>query len=249
MNKQLSIASGSFYDAEVLATDVKYLQGRMPYLGQTIEMDDGRKFVYVSSVTALTIGQLAGTDSAALAAVLENACTAAAIGATQITVATTGATMFGGAAGVLAADAMKDGFIGFGQHTAAGAMYKVKSNTAGTATASVTFTLYDPLHTAIDTTTDIFLVAPMHRKVIVNTASTNPTGVCLRTITGTSEYFFWVQTWGPAMVVGTGTVGLPVEAQAAGAVKVQTENDEINLVGTCLVTSAVTQVPVYLRIS
>lgn len=243
MNKQLNVISGGIYDAIIDSTDEKYLESRIPALGQVVEFDDGRKFRYVSSEADLTVGSVVAMATC-LATALDNSCTAAAAGSLTVTIATTGSAFFGGSAGVLAANRLAEGYLVISDGAGAGYSYKIKSHTAGTSAVSVTFTLYDPLVVAITTASDVFFVGPKYRKVVEGTATLKAIGSCMRAVTGTTdtkEYFFWAQTKGPACVEGTSTVGVPVACAASGAVADTAEAGSgayDQVVGVALVTSS-----------
>lgn len=200
--------SGSHLDASVNSTGQKYKWGRLPYVGQKLRYDDGREFVFCSTAVDVLAGQLVSTATAQ-AATFDNLCTAAAIGSTTLTVNTTGVAFFGGSAGVIAANRLAGGYIVMNDDAGEGYTYRIKSHTAGTASASVTFTLYDPLVVAATVASDIFIVGPRYDQVVLATTALPPVGVaCVDALAATSTYveYFWAQTKGIAGVyVTTGT--------------------------------------------
>lgn len=253
---QKDVISGSVYDAAVFATDTKMLSGRAPKLGQQVSFGDGRKFVFCMTTEVLAAGNLVGTATA-LATPIDDKCTAAAIGATEVTISLSGIQLYGATAGVVAKDALAGGYLVINDSTGAGYQYRIKSNTASTAgTASTTVTLYDGLVVAISATTDIFLIGPRYM-VSAGTATLPPVGVAMVATTGAAAAtpaYFWVQTAGIAAVTcTTGTsiaIGKTVAADASAGVKIAGAVTDI-LVGVSLGTdtagSGVT-IPVQLTI-
>ncbi len=237
MNRQfLGQTAGSIFDAELLLTDAKGKEGRMPQIGDYKDFDDGRRFRYVSSKTALTASE---PVSVATCADSELACTAAAIGATEVTVTTLATAMFGGSAGVIAVDRLSGGYLACQDDAGEGYLYRIKSNTVGTATASITLTLYDPLKVALTTASDVVLIGPKYREVVAGAAALVPVGVAVVPCTGTSEYFFWVQTRGPAMVASGGTaIGAMQKLGSANVVDAAAADVYTIIVGNALSTAA-----------
>lgn len=237
MNRQfMGQTAGSIYDAAFINTNAKYEMGRMPQLGDFKEFDDGRKFRFVSSKIALTSGE---PVSVATAADAELACTAAAVGATSVELTSTSQAFFGGAAGVLAADRLAGGYLVIQDDTGEGYIYRIKSNTAGTALVKVTVTLYDPLVVAVDATSDVVVIGPKYRLVVAGAAALVPVGVATVAVAGTDEYYFWVQTKGPAAVNSGGTsIGAAQKLGTANVVD-QAEADVYTMVvGRALSTAA-----------
>jgi hypothetical protein len=219
-NQQRDIVPGSIYDAPIAATDAKFLQGRVPYLGQRVRFDDGREFVFCSTNADLVAGEVVAFATAQ-ATEIAGGITAAAAGTNQLTIATTGVAFFGGSAGVLAANRLAGGYIALTDDTGEGYIYRIKSHTAGTAAVAMTFTLWDNLKVAVDGTTDCVIVGPKYRAVVEGSASLAPVGVAVVPTTASTdaeEQFFWVQCKGPAACLGAATVGVEVATAASGAV-------------------------------
>jgi hypothetical protein len=239
MNRQfVGQTAGNIYDAELLATDAKGMQGRMPQIGDYKEFDDGRKFRYVSSKIALTAAEPVSMATASDSEVAF--ATAASAGATSVTPVTLATAWFGGGTGVIAADRFAEGYMCINDDAGEGYMYKIKSNTAGTSAVNSTFTLYDPLKVAVDTTTtDVMLIGPKYKCVVAGSAALQAVGVAVVPCTGTSEYYFWAQTKGPAQVLtGSATIGLQ-QVLGSGVVKDAAAADVgLIVVGVALGTSA-----------
>lgn len=230
------------YAAAVAATDVSFEGGRVPSVGDVRAFNDGREFVFCSSEVDIEPGEIAAMASCQVTPI-DNSCTAAAIGATEVTIDTTGVAMFGGSAGVIAADRLAGGYLMIQDDAGEGNHYRIKSNTAGTASASITLTLYDRLKVALTTASDVVLVGPRYRKVVLGTATLQPVGVAMTQVTAATdgeEQFFWAQTKGPGVVyVKTGTslaVGKTAAAGADGGIVVGAGSGTEIPVGVCLAT-------------
>lgn len=221
-NVQKDIVSGSPYDAAFYPTSAKYKEGRMPHVGQKVSFRDGREYVFCSTASVFAAGEIIATATA-LNTVQDGKCTAAAIGATSVTIDTTAMQFFGGSAGVLAANRMSGGYIVVETDAGIGYTYKIKSHAATTSAASGVFTLYDGLVVALTTASDIFFIGPKYDVVIQCTASLAPVGVAVvvtTDATSTNLAYFWAQTKGLGCVlIGTGTsiaIGLEISASASG---------------------------------
>ena len=220
INKQMNLISGNPLDAVVLDTDKKYLEGNVPMIGQKVEFDDGRIFRWCSSNAVQVAGEMVAVATCQ-ATEIAGGCTAAAIGAKEVIVGTTAVTMFGGSAGVLAANRLAGGYLMITDDAGEGYSYRIKSHTAGTALVAITFTLYDGLKVAITTDTDVCLVGQKYRHVVEGATALSAIGAILVPNTGASttvESFFWVQTKGPGIALGAGTVGVELASAASGAV-------------------------------
>ena len=220
-NTQLKAISGSIYDTAVAATSAKALGSRIPFLGQTVEFDDGRKFVYCSTASNFVAGEMVAVATA-LAVEFANKLTAAAIGATSVVLNTTGAAIFGGTNAVWAASALAGGYLMITDDAGEGYSYRIKDNTGSTAAApTTTITLFDPLKVAVTAASDCNLVGAKHRKVVEGAVALSPIGAAVVPTTAATdgvEQFFWVQTKGPAVCLGAATVGVEVASAASGAV-------------------------------
>lgn len=90
-------------------------------------------------------------------------------------------------------------------------IYKILHNTAAVAGGTFTVILKEPLEQAIDAASVVSLYRNPYDDVrLLEGAGTHPlwastVGIPLRDIQ--SGYYFWVQTWGPAVGVGVGDIG------------------------------------------
>ena len=160
-------------------------------LGFRVALSDGRVFHYAENASStLAPGKLIG--SPLTFAERENTITVAAPQfATQVTYT---------ASGTITANQYQDGFLCVADGAGEGMQYKIKSHPAIASAATGIITLYDGIITALDTTSDVMLIPSLYKDVFLNP------NVVLKTlgvppIPVTADYFFWVQTWGQAMVL------------------------------------------------
>lgn len=169
-----------------------------------------RKFRYASNSTAaalaiarMTTGTTVVTGHKTCPVVL------AAIGTTTPTFTLSVAT-------AAAANLYADGYVWVSAGTGIGQTYKVKSHAAWAASTSTTMSceFYDPLVTALDTTSRLGFYKNPWRDVVVYPATnpTNmPTGATLFTVTistTTTTYYFWAQTGGLCALYTGATYGI-----------------------------------------
>ena len=177
--------------------------------------EDGRRFRYVknNATNAMVAGELqqaeaedTGEQSLAVAA--------AAVGSKTVTTTDTV---------TVTANEYADGYlIGTAEGgTGNGIAYKIKSHPAATS-AVVTFTLYEPLKVAFNTSTQIDVMKNVYDGVIQNPTSASGAiaGVAMTAVP--ASYYAWVQTGGAGVVKadagGAITVGQQIVAsnQTAG---------------------------------
>jgi|TARA_R100001530_G_scaffold49320_1_gene36893 hypothetical protein len=175
-------------------------------IGTRMSFDDGRAFRY-SEVGAADIA--AGAVVQAPAAVGEHdvdlAIATAASGVTEVTV-----TLENEATTL---NQYKDGYLFINDGvTGEGHVYRIKSNPVASGTATCAITLYedDPTVTALTNGTHLagLAVNPYSNVIISPTTVTNVAiGVAPRLLT--TNYYGWIQTWGPAAVLANaaGVVG------------------------------------------
>jgi len=199
--------SGSIYDVYTTASQ-DYKQNRMPRVGQKVEFEDGRKFVFAKAAEALVAGEVAGNAQTAEMVVDGDVGT----GIYVVTVdAQTGVTANQYAGGYLA---ITNASTGKGEN------YRIKSNTATYSTNHVDFTLYDPLLSGL-ADDDTINVSPARYNGVVEGAAGEPAvGVAVAAIAAAG--FGWLQFAGPACVLvttGAGVEdGVAIQAGATGGV-------------------------------
>lgn len=201
-------------------------------LGSRMALPDGRKFVLCKASTAAAIGaghvvQEPATLSASADMDVE-LLAAAAVGATSLTVRL---------ASTVAKDAYEGGYVYINDGDGEGHIYRIKNNTAITASGAAvatTVTLEDGdaltescAISASVTETLVGLVPSPYNNVIVRptTVSGRAVGVTPREVT--AGYYFWAQTWGEAACLVAATVCVAYSAVisdtagTAGAVAVR----------------------------
>tara|TARA_Y100000590_G_scaffold25908_1_gene29238 strand:- start:966 stop:1715 length:750 start_codon:yes stop_codon:yes gene_type:complete len=187
--------------------------GQKHKLGTRMTFDDGRVFRYC---------EVGGSDIAAGAIVqapagvanhdMDLAIATAAAGVTQLTV-----TLGGTAA---TKDQYKDGYIYVNDGTGEGSVYKIKSNAAGDSSGTCVITLDEEDGTVTAVTngnTLVGLAVNPYSNVIISptTVSNIAVGVAPRALT--TNYYGWLQTWGPASVLcnAAGVIGEAVRVGGA----------------------------------
>lgn len=198
-------------------------------LGAYAETADGRGFRYGKAVAATVAGKLyqcTPQDATNYAPPGGLGVSAAAIGATEITLSSSV---------TIAANALAGGYLTAAITPGAGYSYKIKSNTAVSGATGCVITLEDPLVVAFTTNTKVVMVADPWGAVVVmpTTITAAPAGVA-PAIIATGSYG-WFQTHGPCAVLNSGgtAIGLAITPGGAeGAVK--TGATTLDDIGYCL---------------
>jgi hypothetical protein len=160
-------------------------------LGFRVPLSDGRVFRYAENAsTGLAAGKLIGSPM--LFTEIDRLLPA---------VVPQYATQFSYLAnGTITANQYQDGFACVIDGTGEGLQYKIKSHPAIASAATGTITLYDGIITALDLTSDVMLLPSLYKDVLLNPDVVLKT-VGVSPIPVTADYFFWVQTWGQALVL------------------------------------------------
>lgn len=145
-----------------------------------------------------------------------------------------------------------EGYLTVIDGTGEGQVLKIASNAAGADPCLVT--VLDPFHRALSASSKVTVIANPYTAVVKATAPANgaPLGVAPNAVT--ADYYFWLQTGGPAPVkqggsVGTDTapaIGIAVGVSAGeagqGVKAVSTDgtaaNNNSQIIGYCLSSSA-----------
>ena len=169
-------------------------------LGSKLEYGD-RKFRYAQIDSAVTSAGLTLENKLAIANHRDLEVAAASAGAKSITVTLGGGTE-------AAVDYYNEGYIHINDAAGQGQLLKIKDHPQADSEATLVLTLYDPLKTAITTSSKADLIASNYKSI--NTAATTPVGVIVgvSTIAMTANYYGWVQTSGPCSVLTSGAVVL-----------------------------------------
>jgi len=243
-HKMIDPSSGLPLDAVVLETDRKFKEGRVPKVGSKIKTQDGRCFRLCSANEVFVAGEMVAVKTA-LATEFAGKLTAAAAGSTQLVLDLTDVQVYGADAGTITKDKLAGGYIMITDDAGEGYSYPISGNSAvATNGGSTTIDLGEPVKVAVTTDTDCCLVGNKYRSVDEGAVALSPIGACLVPTTGgssTVEAFFWVQTAGPACVLGSATVGVEIASAASGAVADSAESGSggyDRIVGTGLATTA-----------
>jgi hypothetical protein len=171
----------------------------MPF-GAYAESTDGRGFRYCGvgavSTVAGKVYQGIALDATNLQPSGGLAVAAAAIGATQVTL--TGSL-------TIAANLVAGGYLSVDVTPGQGYLYKIASNTAVAAATGCVITLEDPLIVALTTSSKVILIAHPYSAVVVAPATATSVIVGVAPSMITNAQFGWMQTFGPASVLFTGT--------------------------------------------
>lgn len=169
-------------------------------LGTRYRAGDGRVFHYaLAGATALIAGNTqeqapfggASTEIQATEAV----AVAGSVGDTRVYV--TAVTT------VQTADLFEDGWLAIWDATTAGMcyLYPIKGNSALAATGTTSYVdLYDPLHIAITTSDQSFLLVNPYKDLVIAAAAGAGAVVGVAPISVTAAYYFWLATYGPCAV-------------------------------------------------
>jgi len=125
---------------------------------------------------------------------------AAAAAATSVTV-TLGAT-------AATANQYAQGYLHINDVAGQGQLLRIKSNPAADASATLTLTLYDPVVTALTTSSKADLIVCGYNDLVVAPAAETGPVVGVTAMDMTADYFGWVQVQGPCSVLQVGTVVL-----------------------------------------
>jgi len=166
-------------------------------IGTRMQLADGRVFYYfLNGASTLAVGKLC-VSKAAQANHLE--CTAlgtASVGDKSVII-TVGAT-------AVTANEYAEGWVYSNLSDGLGYHYKIKSHTSASSAGNVTVTLYDPIQVATTSSTEwSFRYNPFYAVILQATITHSVCGVPPRAFT--ASYYGWMQTWGPAVVLGMDT--------------------------------------------
>ena len=245
-------STGSPYDDAVDNTSRKFAENRIPSVGAVYyERESQRRFRFLSTEEVFVAAERVAYNPAQVAE-LANLTTAVGVGNTEVTVNTTGVAFYGGSAGVVAANRLSGGYLMITDGPGEGYPYYIKSHTAGTASASITFTLIQPLKVALTATTDVHIVGNPYESVVEGDATKKSIGFAMVPTTGATsslKKYFWAQVSGPGMGLGSGTEHTPLAAAASGAVADSAEAGSgayDQIVGIALAGAADGHVPLWI---
>ena len=182
-------------------------------LGQRAETTDGRAFRYVKVGAANTVAgkvyQSPAEDTTNETLSGGHSVTAAAVGTNTVTL-TDSIT--------LAANVLAGGYLSVNVTPGQGQLYKIKSNTAVTASAGMVITLEDNIRVALTTSSKVIFLPSPYAGIVIEPGSTtgNIVGVAVSVITAGN--YGWVQVYGPTscLFTGTGVAGKAVGSLTGG---------------------------------
>jgi hypothetical protein len=198
-------------------------------LGTKMILPDGRVFRYAKAGgVALNIGTLAQeavvttghTKDLAVAA-------AAAIGATAVTI--TNSTT------AITANMYAEGYLFTNDAAGEGQICTIKSHCAeatGSGSCVITLEDEDALTVALTTLSEVGLRKNLYKDLVV--CPTTLTGIVAGVVpcAVALNYYFWVQTWGPAAILTNGTVIRGLTCVASGTTGGAVDVTPLNSVGT-----------------
>lgn len=182
-------------------------------LGAYIETADGRGFRYskMGSVASVAGKVYQGTplDATNLQPSGGLGVAAQAIGDTSVTISTSI---------TLTANQLAQGYMSVDVTPGQGYLYKIAGNTAVSGATGAVITLDDPIQVALTTSSKVIVAAHPYSGLVIEpgTPTANIAGVAHRVTT--AAYFGWIQTFGPASVLftGTGAAGKAVGSLSGG---------------------------------
>lgn len=231
MNSEVKEGLGWLYDVYT-PTSQEYLLGRLPKVGTTRELQDGRKFVFVCTAVNAVAGQVMAAPASV--AEITSGSVAAIVGDVSLTITRAGTTL----------NQFAGGFITLTDTAGVETTYGIVRNTAASAANLVTLYLDNPLVGAVAPGDDFILTPPKFGAVIINTASTLPVGVAIRPSTaatdGTTNYM-WIQYAGVGGIKITTAAGLTAGKAVMGiaAGSVAAADGTLQQIGVMLPASAV----------
>jgi hypothetical protein len=209
-------------------------------LGTRVQVGD-RVFYYAyAGGVALVAGKIV-SQAAVAAETNKTVEAAAAAGTYSVTVTTVAAQLY-----------LAEGYLCVNDAAGEGLMYKIKNSAANATTATSTdITLYDPIVTALTTSSEVtMLLNPYYDLDLSATITDHIIGI--PPIPVTANYYFWCQTWGPCPGLGTASTAvgsLVVPHTTDGALVIQTAYTS-NIVGSQMVVAVSGEYrPVFLRIT
>lgn len=184
----------------------------MPF-GAYSESTDGRGFRYCGvgavSTVAGKVYQGVALDATNLQPSGGLAVSAAAIGATTVTL--TGTL-------TIASNLLAGGYLSVDVTPGQGYLYRISGNTAVSSAANCVVTLEDPLQVALTTSSKVILVQHPYSAVVIEPGTPTSVIVGVAPYIITNAQYGWMQTFGPASVLftGTGVAGKAVGSLTGG---------------------------------
>ena len=201
-------------------------------LGSTL-IYGSKTFKYAFSGAAIAAGALI-QNAAAVTTHRNLTPTAASAAATTVTV-----TLGGTNAATL--NQYKNGYLHVNDVAGQRQLLKIASNPAANASASCVITLFDPVVTAITTSSKIDLIQNPYIDVVIAPTAETGSVVGVSPIAIADDRYFWAQTSGPASVITDGTIVLGHTVNRsdnlAGAVEAKADASLLQHVGSVMVVN------------
>ena len=174
-------------------------------LGTRMELPDGRVFRYAKAGgVALDIGKLMAAAVVTTGHIKDLAVAAtAAIGDTSLTITN--------ASTAITENQYAEGYVFFNTAAGQGQICTIRSHPAETTTSgSCVLRLEDEdaLTVALTTSSKVGLRKNVYKDVIVSPTTITGIPIGVTPIAVTLNYYFWIQTWGPAAVLTNGVLVL-----------------------------------------
>tara|TARA_R110002020_G_scaffold201752_3_gene404553 strand:+ start:8096 stop:8851 length:756 start_codon:yes stop_codon:yes gene_type:complete len=189
--------------------------GQKHKLGTRMELPDGRIYRY---------SEIGGSDIAAGAVVQAAAGVAAHDQDLVVSAASAGATSVTLSGSLtITKDQYKDGYMHINSGTGrAGQVYRIKSNTAVSSATGCVLTLdeEDGLETALTAgsgNTEVGLAVNTYSNVIISPTTVTNVAIGVAPAILTSDYYGWIQTWGPASVLANAAGVIGEHVRVGGA--------------------------------
>jgi hypothetical protein len=182
-------------------------------LGSIIETPDGCRYRFALNGAGIQATGKLMQSALPISNHSENVVDVArAIGATVIS-----ATLFGATAAV--ADQYKDGWAHVNKGTGVGQRFRIKSHLAVAASAVITLNLYEdtPVRIALDATSEFTLVPNPFRGFLIHDSPATAKILGVTNCAVPASYYCWLQTRGPACVLGAGTLVIGNNCTASDA--------------------------------
>lgn len=217
-----------------------------PY-GTALRLDDGRVFRYVEMGGTVGVVAKLYQGEAAVANHINRTVSAAAIGATQVSV-NVGAT-------AAAANDYAEGYLQTNDATGEGYQYKIKSSASAAGSDALVVQLYDSLIVALAASdSEVSLFKHPCKDIIIHPSPPTAEVIGVPTVIIAADGFGWAQTYGPAICLAQGTAGVNTRiipsATVDGAVALGVETDVVPAMGYVWKTANVDteHKPVFLQV-
>jgi hypothetical protein len=164
--------------------------------GTALRNSKGDIYRYIHAVAAIGKADIVGQDlSVTSIGPIDGKATAAAVGATEVTLTDTNSFSADDAVNVYAG-----GTLIIEDDAGEGHKYSILSNAVGTSAGVMVLKLHEAIAVALSTSSDVCIIGSMHRNLRpASTTDSVVSGVAVKAI-GAGEHG-WIQTWGIGVVI------------------------------------------------